>query len=158
MGNLINPLLKTTVHSDWIDYNGHMNDSAYALVFSKAVDQFMDDLGIDPEFRETQQYSIYTLETHLVYLKEAHLNQELHISLQLLDYDTKRLHVFFTMEDEDGHRLATSEQMLMGMDMANGRAASFPPAIQSKIDTLGKDHQILLKPEEAGRRIGIRRK
>jgi acyl-CoA thioester hydrolase len=153
-----NPLLQTTVCDDWIDYNGHMNDSAYALVFSKAVDQLMDDLGIDDQFRDTHQYSIYTLETHLLYVKEAHLGQELHIHLQLLDYDSKRLHVFFTMQDTQGNRLATSEQMLMGMDMATGRPAPFPPSIQNQVNTLGNDHQSLPKPEEAGRKIGIRRK
>ena len=31
------PVLETTVVSDWVDYNGHMNDAAYAIVFSRSV-------------------------------------------------------------------------------------------------------------------------
>jgi acyl-CoA thioester hydrolase len=31
-------LYETRVSSEWVDYNGHMNDAAYAKVFSLAVD------------------------------------------------------------------------------------------------------------------------
>jgi acyl-CoA thioester hydrolase len=158
MSHIKNPLLQDSVRSEWIDYNGHMTDSAYAIVFSIAVDQLMVELGIDTDFREKYQYSIYTLETHLCYLAEAHEGQELQVSIQLVDYDTKRLHVFFAMENGKGERLATSEQMLMGMDMNEGRPTPFPAEIQSRVENLGKAHETLPKPEQTGRKIGIRRK
>ncbi|MCM3570290.1 thioesterase family protein [Neobacillus mesonae] len=158
MSQIENPLLTETVRKEWIDYNGHMNDSAYAIVFSMAVDQLMVELGIDGVFREKNQYSIYTLETHLCYLQEAHEDQKLRVIIQLLDYDTKRMHVFFTMENDNGERLATSEQMLMGMDMENSRPSPFPSDIQAKIEKLGELYQDCPKPNEAGRKIGIRKK
>ena len=158
MSKIESPLLTVTVGPDWIDYNGHMNDSAYAVVFSMAVDQLMVNLGIDEAFRERMRYSIYTLETHLCYLQEAHKDQVLQVDLQLLDYDSKRLHVFFTLKNEQGDRLATSEQMLMGMDTESGRPAPFPAAIATTIDEFGQAHQHLEKPNEAGRKIGIHRK
>jgi acyl-CoA thioester hydrolase len=158
MSQFINPLLKETVRSEWIDYNGHMTDAAYATVFSFAVDQLMVELGIDADFRDQHQYSIYTLETHLCYLDEAHEGQDLRVTVQLLDYDMKRLHVFFVMENNNGDILATSEQMLMGMDMNEGRPAPFPSEIQSLVKALGNAHENLPKSEKAGRKIGIRRK
>jgi acyl-CoA thioester hydrolase len=158
MSHVKNPLLKDIVRSEWIDYNGHMTDSAYAAVFSIAVDQLMIELGIDADFRDKYHYSIYTLETHLCYLAEAHEGQDLYVNIQLVDYDTKRLHVFFVMENDKGDHLATSEQMLMGMDMNEGRPAPFPTEIQSRVETLGKAHANLPKPDHSGRKIGIRRK
>jgi len=152
------PLLSEAVLEDWIDYNGHMTDSAYAIVFSRAVDQLMIELGINEAFREKEQYSIYTLETHLCYLAEAHKGQELYVSLHLLDHDSKRLHVFFTMENKAGEKLATSEQMLMGMDMATGRPAPFPEVIQSEVDLLAESQRDTPIPPQAGRKIGIIRK
>ena len=128
-----------------------MNDSAYAVVFSMAVDQLMVDLGIDEEFRERMKDSIYTLETHLCYLQEAHKDQVLHVDFQLLDYDSKRLHVFFTMKNEKGERLATSEQMLMGMDIESGRPAPFPtklPQPSMNSDKHNKTWKNRMKPEE----------
>ncbi|MBS4192415.1 thioesterase family protein [Bacillus sp. FJAT-49705] len=155
MSQIENYLLIDTVRGEWIDYNGHMTDSAYSKVFSMAVDQLMVELGIGEDFRENEQYSIYTLETHLCYLKEAHDGQELRITMQLLDYDGKRIHVFFTMENNTGERLATSEQMLMGMDMKTGRPSPFPSNILAHIKNLGKKHQALPTPNEAGRKVGI---
>ncbi|MGA5662236.1 thioesterase family protein [Bacillus bombysepticus] len=158
MPQIKNPLLKKSVQKVWIDYNGHMTDAAYAIVFSMAVDQFMIALGINADFRDKYQYSIYTLETHLCYLAEAHEGQSLQVKVQLLDYDTKRLHAFFTMENEKEDSLATSEQMLIGIDMNTGRPAPFPREIHTRIENLGALHNNLEKPKQTGRTIGIRRK
>ncbi|WP_085524190.1 thioesterase family protein [Tuberibacillus sp. Marseille-P3662] len=151
-------LMKTAVRPDWVDYNGHMNDAAYAQVFSLAVDQLMDNLGMNETFRSEQQYSMFTLETHVCYLDEAHEDQNLLVTMQLLDDDAKRLHVFFTMTDEGGGKLATSEQMLMGMDMHTGRPSPFPEMIQNQIQQINHEQSTYSLPKEAGRTIGIKKR
>ncbi|MGG3571166.1 thioesterase family protein [Bacillus gobiensis] len=145
------------VREEWVDYNGHMNDAAYAAVFSYAVDSFMDTIGLDEESRHSLSYTIFTLETHLCYLKEAHKNEPLHVSVQLLDDDAKRLHVFFTMKNESGEQLATSEQMLMGMSTSEGRPVPFPESVSQHIQELRQEHEHLEIPNQVGRKIGIRR-
>ncbi|QQK80474.1 thioesterase family protein [Salicibibacter cibi] len=157
MPQIDRPLLESKVQSDWIDYNGHMYDAAYAHVFSLAVDRFMTAIGIDSDFRDKQHYTIYTLETHLRYLKEAYAGQEINVTVQVLDYDKKRLHVFFVMENKEGERLATSEQMLMGINMKERRSAPFPDTIVKSIIDLAKAHEGTSIPDEAGQTIGIRR-
>ncbi|WP_257350838.1 thioesterase family protein [Pseudalkalibacillus decolorationis] len=152
------PLLEGRVRSEWVDYNGHMNDAEYARVFSMAVDRLIEDIGIDEAYRNHYQYSMYTLETHLCYLAEAHEDQLIRIQVQLLDHDSKRLHLFFVMENNEGESLATSEQMLMGMDMKEGRPAPFPEAIEEKVSELAKANEGVPIPDQAGRKIGIRRK
>lgn len=153
-----NVLWKGPVRPDWVDYNGHMNDAAYAQVFSTAVDELMVKLGIDSEFRNKHHYSIYTLETHLIYLDEAREGQELSVTIQLLDHDQKRLHVFFEMNDKENHRIATSEQMLMGMDTEEGRPTPFPAAVADAVTQLAASQEEMMAPGEAGRTIGIRKK
>ncbi|PWA04991.1 3-hydroxyacyl-CoA dehydrogenase [Pueribacillus theae] len=135
-----------------------MNDSEYARVFSIGVDRVMKTIGITDEFRENEQYTIYTLETHLCYLQETMEGNPLRITFQLLDHDEKRLHVFFVMEDKGGNRLATSEQMLMGIDLKERRPAPFPPVIMKKIKAIAEEDKKIERPKEAGRVIGIRRK
>jgi acyl-CoA thioester hydrolase len=105
-----------------------------------------------------EQYTIFTLETHICYLREANLDEPLTVHLQLLDYDEKRLHVFLVMKNAQGDRVATSEQMLMGMDVAAGRPGIFPDAIMSEIVTVARDQKTMDQPREVGRMIGIRRK
>ncbi|MGB8000943.1 MAG: thioesterase family protein [Anaerobacillus sp.] len=148
---------KDHVHSDWVDYNGHMNDAAYAIAFSHAVDHFMNDIGLHEKARETFAYTIFTLENHICYLKEAHEKEDIYLSIQLIDHDTKRLHVFFKMKNKNDDLLATSEQMLMGMDTGEGRPAPFPELVSIEIGKLREAHEHLDQPKQVGRQIGIRR-
>ncbi len=145
------------VRSEWVDYNGHMNDSSYAKVFSLTVDSFMDYIGLDAKARENYNYTIFTLETHLCYLKEAHEDESLHVSIQLLNIDAKRMHVFFEMKNADGNLIATSEQMLMGMDTNQEKPAHFPAAVGASIEAMWKIHDHMDAPKQVGRIIGIKR-
>lgn len=151
-------MYKDHVRAEWVDYNGHMNDAEYARVFSLAVDAFMDFIQLDAAGRERFNYTIFTLETHLCYLKEANENEALQVTAQLIDVDEKRLHIFFTLTDSTGDLVATSEQMLMGMDSQEGRPAPFPAPVQSIIDEIWKEDESKETPKQVGRLIGIRRK
>lgn len=146
------------VRADWVDYNGHMNDAEYARVFSLSVEAFMDFIGLDAAGREKHQYTIFTLETHLCYLLEASEGEALQVTAQLLDVDEKRMHLFFTLANKEGELVATSEQMLMGMDTTENRPASFPSPVQTVIDDIWANDETKETPKQAGRTIGIRRK
>ncbi|QBP40257.1 thioesterase family protein [Paenisporosarcina antarctica] len=145
------------VISEYVDYNGHMNDAAYAKIFSLAADNFIDFIGLDAESRATQNYTIFTLESHICYLQEARENEKLLTNVQLLDSDVKRLHLFFTMSKASGEVIATSEQMLMGINTKQGKPAPFPESVKASIEELRATHKELATPKQAGRKIGINR-
>lgn len=149
-------ILETRVAPAWVDYNGHMNDAEYARVFSLAVEALMDKIGLDAEGRSRHGYTIYTLETHLCYRREAHQDQPLAVAVTLLDRDAKRLHAFFELFDEERNLLATSEQMLMGMNRQSGRPDAFPAPVAEALADL-PHAEAGAWPELAGRTIGIRR-
>jgi len=149
-------ILESRVAPDWVDYNGHMNDAEYARVFSLALEELIDHIGLDAAGRDRHGYTIYTLETHLCYRREAHEGQPLSVAVTLLDRDAKRLHVFLELNDEEGNLLATSEQMLMGMNQQSGRPAPFPAEVEAVIATLPHAAPDAW-PTLAGRTIGIRR-
>lgn len=150
-------ILTTAVAAEWVDYNGHMNDAAYALVFSQAVDALMATIGLDDAGRERHAYTLYTLETHLCYRREAYRDQPLTVEVVLIDRDAKRLHAFFSMLDAKGECLATSEQMLMGIATDSARPGPFPEPVAAHIVGLplcgDEDRPVL-----AGRRIAIPRR
>lgn len=149
-------LLEPRVRPEWVDYNGHMNDAEYARVFSLAVEALMDRIGLDEAGRARHGYTLYTLETHLCYRREAHEGQPLSVEVTVLARDAKRLHVFFELLDVEGNLLATSEQMLMGIDSKAGRPAPFPAPVEAAIGTLPHAARDAW-PALAGRTIGIRR-
>ena len=66
---------KTHVNEAWVDHNGHMNDAEYNRVFSDATDAWLAFLGLDVQTIETLDYTVFTLENHVMYLKEIKVNE-----------------------------------------------------------------------------------
>ena len=151
-------IYETTVHSGWLDHNGHMNDAAYAKVFSIAGGKLIDLIGLNAAARSKYDYTMFTLEHHICYLKEVHERETLLTTVQLLDYDMKRLHLFFTMKNGAGDTVATSEQMLMGIDSVQRKSAPFPEFVAQTVEKIWEVHKGLAVPKQAGSRIGINRK
>jgi acyl-CoA thioester hydrolase len=146
------------VQPDWIDYNGHMNDACYVLVFSRAIDDFMLQIGLDDAFCTEQQVSIYTLQSMVHYLQEVSLGEPLRVSAQLLESDAKKLRVFFTMRHgESGETLAAMETLLLHMDMSTHRAAPMLADTAARVEALQQHQREIAWPALAGRSIALTR-
>ncbi len=147
------------VRPEWVDYNGHMHEAYYVLVFGNATDAFYDHIGMDAAYRERSRTSVYTLEAHVNFLDEVGEATPLAIATQLLGLDDKRLHLFHTMRrGDDGRLIATYELMALHVDMAGPRAAPFAAAIMARLRDIEAQHAGLPAPEQAGRSIGLRAK
>ena len=103
-------------------------------------------------------HSLFTVQTMIFNLAEAHLGDTLDLALQLIDADDKRLHIFHTMHHgETGELLATGEQMLVHVDMNAGKSAPMPPELHRRVHAVLAAHSGLERPAQVGRSIGIRR-
>ena len=150
-------LHQTRVSSAWVDYNGHMSESCYLLVFGDNSDAFFRFIGIDEDYR-AGGCSLYTVETHLHHRREVSAGEPLALSLQLLDHDRKRVHLFQEMtHGESGVVLATAEQMLVHVDVAAGRSADLPGHLTERLDAIKHAHSVLPVPEVVGKPMGINR-
>ena len=162
---MVGELLKVfegTVLDSWVDFNGHMADAYYGVVFSEAITRFMDTIGMDSAYRRRTNNTIYTLETRIVFLHECKVGQPFSVLLQLLDLDTKRFHVFVKMIDESsGRDVAWSEQLLLHthQDPSIGpKSSAFDAEVQSRLQEVREKHRAIVVPEWVGGRVGIRRK
>ncbi len=72
-------LYRVSVKPEWIDYNGHMNEAYYVLVFGLTTDAFLDLIGMDAAYRERTHTSLYTVEGHIAYLQEVPLGTSLRV-------------------------------------------------------------------------------
>ncbi len=149
-------LYRTTVKPEWLDYNGHMNEAYYVLVFSHATDAFMDYAGQDETYRACSNCSIYTLETHVMYLREVSEGEEVRVETRLLEHDAKRYRLFHGMYRSNGDDLlATGEHMLLHVDMAGPKSVPFPQDIAERLAAIRAAHADLPVPEQAGRAIAL---
>lgn len=146
----------TRIRPDWVDYNGHLRDAFYLLIFSYATDALMDTLGLDTDNRDASGHSLFTLELHLNYLHEVKLDAEVQVRTQLIAHDAKRLHLYHSLYGVDEDReLAGNEQMLLHVDLAGPHAAPFTAATLEKLTTISAEQAELPKPALLGRVIGL---
>ncbi len=149
-------LFETRVAPEWIDYNGHMTESRYLQVFADSSDALLLFLGIDEAYHR-RRGSYFTVETHLMHLKEVKALEPIHTTTQILSADDKRLHVFQTMvHSPTGDVLATAEQMLLHVDTEAKKAAPAEPAVLERLHALAAKHADLERPPTAGRAVGQR--
>ena len=155
------PVLEATVVSEWVDYNGHMNDAAYALVFSRAGDALTDRLGLNAATRKHTRQSLFTLQIMLHYFKEAKEGDALAVSCHLLEHDDKRMRVWLDMTlGASGEPVAASEQLLISVAQGDGKphAADWSFETKAALDALGKLHSALPHPPQAGAGVSMKRK
>ena len=146
----------TPILEEWVDYNGHLRDAFYLLIFSYATDALMDRLGLDSQNREASGHSLFTLEVHLNYLHEVKLGAQVEVRTQLIGHDKKRLHVYHSLHRVgEARELAGNEQMLLHVDLAGPRSAPFSEAVAQRLAMLSAEQADLPRPALLGRVIGL---
>ncbi|MEB0048599.1 MULTISPECIES: thioesterase family protein [unclassified Pseudomonas] len=147
---------QTTIIPEWVDYNGHLRDAFYLLIFSYATDALMDRLGLDSSNREASGHSLFTLELHLNYLHEVKLDAEVEVHTQIIAHDQKRLHLYHSLHGVGADKeLAGNEQMLLHVDLAGPRSAPFSEKTLSALQVIVGDQADLPAPELIGRVIAL---
>ncbi|KPD25378.1 L-carnitine dehydrogenase [Pseudomonas paraeruginosa] len=150
------PEHETPVLPEWVDYNGHLRDAFYLLVFSYATDALMAHIGLDSQNREASGHSLFTLECHLNFLHEVKEGARVEVRTQLLGHDRKRLHVHHALYlPGSGQALALSEQMLLHVSLDGPRSVPFEGEVLARVEALAEAHRALPVPEGVGRVIGL---
>ena len=144
------------VAPDWIDYNGHLNMAYYNVLFDRAVDEVYELIGCGLPYLERTQHSTLTAEVHVRYLRELHAGDPVRVTFQLLDFDAKRMHYFEQLfHAEQDWLSATSENMVLHVDMAAKKVAPFPDFIAARLQRMKTAHAHLPVPDGAGRCIAM---
>ncbi|MBL1099464.1 thioesterase family protein [Streptomyces coffeae] len=145
------PDYQQTVRPEWIDYNGHMSEAFYVLVFGHSTDEMMVETGLDSSYRAKTGYSLYTVESHIRYLREVEEGAELTIRTRVLGVDEKKVRFSHEMHvgEPDGAPVATTELLAVHTDQKQGHAAPFPDEVRERLSAL-----VEKAPEWAGQAIG----
>ncbi|MFI7012395.1 thioesterase family protein [Streptomyces sp. NPDC050145] len=135
------PLLHSTVRPEWIDYNGHMSEAFYVLVFGHATDALMIETGLHSGYRESTGCSLYTVESHLRYLRDVPEGAHLAVRTRVLGAAGRKArftHEMYVVDDAEGEPeadaepVATTELMAVHVDQAAGRAVPLPDAVLAR--------------------------
>lgn len=148
-------LYSDVVRLEWIDYNQHMSEGFYGVAFGYTTDAFMDFVGMDEAYRLRSKATIYTVESHTLFLRELKVGTRLSFITQVLGFDVKRIHIFHQMlHADEGYVASTMEAMLLHVN-AEPRTVPMPPQILNKVEAIYQAHTALAYPSQAGRRISL---
>ena len=137
------------VRPEWIDYNGHLNEGYYVVVFGHATDAVMVRLGMTPDYLADTRTSLYTVEAHVRYLAEVPPDALLSVRSSVIGVTGKLLWLWHEMWAE-GRLRATEEVLMVHVDTAAGRASPFPDDLRARAEAL-----LVPPPEHASRRIAV---
>ena len=148
-----------TVLREWIDYNGHMNVAYYTLAFDKALDFFFEDvLNIGPSFVEKNEEGPFALKASYNYFSELLESESFFVDISILDFDSKRVHVFGEMRKDTSLELsAVFETVLMNMDLSARKVKQYPDRVL-ELFKLFKSSLVQDKiPLEIGKKITLKK-
>ena len=140
-------VIQRVIPIDWTDYNGHMNDSRYAQVFSEAADAIMVTVGADEAYVASGM-SYFTVDMQTSYLDECHAGDAINVRTKIVEGAGKKLRLKLAMHHQDGRLLSTCEMLLIHVDL-NTRKSCVPRAdIAKNLADVVAQHELLANPFE----------
>jgi acyl-CoA thioester hydrolase len=155
------PFVSSTmrVEPGWVDYNGHLNMAYYHVLFDRAVDEAFELIGLGPDYLREHNASTFAAEIHTLYRRELKAADTVRVTLQLVDFDEKRMHHYLEMRHAvEGWVAATCENLSLHVDMGTRKVAPFKSRILDNLAVMQAAHGRLARPEALGRVIGIPRR
>jgi acyl-CoA thioester hydrolase len=150
---------EVAIEKDWVDYNGHLNQAFYGVIFDRAIDEALMPLGLGPDYIRERNCSYMTVESHTCFIRELMQTDPVRVVGRILDLDEKRMHMFCEMRHaRDGWLAATVEYMFLHVDMGLRRTSPWTPDLRARLEAAKATCSALPWPERAGRRIAIPRK
>ncbi len=116
----------------WLDQYGHLNEAYYLVPFSNATWAFQNKYGIGEAFFDATGGALYTVESHLRYLREVRAPATIEIDTYALQCDAKRLHIAHSMT-VDGIERATFECIGVHVDSSAGKTEPWPASIHQAL-------------------------
>ena len=145
------------VEPAWIDYNGHLNMAFYNVLIDRAVDEAFELVGLGQDYASERKASYFTAEAHVRYLREIGVGTPVRVSIQLLDFDDKRIHFYGELHHaSESWVSATSEQLALHVDLGSRRVTPWPDDILRRLAAMKAAHAALPVPEAIGRKIGLK--
>jgi YbgC/YbaW family acyl-CoA thioester hydrolase len=109
-----NPIYEVIIRESHMDTFGHMNNSAYLILFEEARWDFITRNGYGLKKVQELQQGPIVLELSIKFRKEITLREKVKITLELLDYKGKISHFRQEMIKEDGS-VATELTLTFGL-------------------------------------------
>ena len=146
------------VLKSWIDYNGHMNVAYYTMAIDNSIDYFLEEiLGIGETHAKTNDQGPFVVQANFNYLNEMVHKQKFFVQCSLINFDTKKMHLFLELISSDNNQImAYSEQLLLNVNLKKRKTENYSKWVVKRLKQLKNDHKNIQFPENIGLSIKIK--
>jgi acyl-CoA thioester hydrolase len=138
---------RKVVPPEWLDGNNHMNVMWYTHLFSYGLGEVFRRVGLTKDYFETHQAGTFALESHVRYLKEVRVGQQVTVRTRVVGRSEKRFHFLHLMTNDETQVLAAvSEVVGTHVDLRTRRSSPFSPEVAAAFDHLLAEHSQLPWP------------
>lgn len=137
----------------WLDAYGHLNEAYYLVPMTNTTWKFQDHFGIGVDYFEQTGCALYTVETHLRYVKEVRSPANIEIESMVLGSDAKKIWFAHSMI-VDGKLCATAEFMTLHYNTRENCTAPLPDRVQEALEQA----KVSERPDWVGRQISLVKK
>ncbi len=151
-------LFRTTVRPQWIDEYEHVNIAHYLTICDHSNWAFWNWInGPEGTIEERQGHEYIIVENHVHYLDELALASPIHVTTQLLAFDSKRYVLFHRVYKSETDTLAaTNEVKCLAFNLAERRSETWRPFVAKRLESIDEAHGGLDQPSQAGRGIALK--
>ena len=149
---------RTSVRPEWIDYNGHMQDCYYGLIFSLAADEVQEALGVGARYRKATGCTVYLVEDHKVFLREVKEGAEVTVEARVIGWDAKRFHLHKQMF-EGGDLVCVGEYMELHVNqLPKPHAEPMPKEVLARLERACLSEEVVAALPHRARAISLTRR
>ncbi|MDE0310379.1 MAG: thioesterase family protein [Acidiferrobacterales bacterium] len=140
------------LQDSWLDAYGHLNEAYYLVPFTNTTWIMQDHFGIGVDYFERTGCALYTVETHLRYLKEVRKPANIEVETIILGSDAKKIWFAHLMRVAE-KLCATAEFMILHYSTRENKTIPLPQEVQAMLSAAEIDS----RPDWVGRRISMAR-
>ena len=144
------------IPADWMDYNGHMNESRYLECFSKSTDIFLERCGCNSDYIASGR-SFFTVETNMRHFGEVKAGDQVTCNTICLRGGGKKLHLHHSMLRNGEDLVAEAEHLLIHVDLETRKSSEPLPSVATILGSICDTHGSAALPNLRSPRLSFER-
>ncbi|MBC7629877.1 thioesterase family protein [Aeromicrobium sp.] len=147
------------VEPEFIDENGHMNIGDYFRLGSWAMWKNTQAAGVDREYVDELQLTLFTAEQHIRYYSELRLGDRFTVHSRILERSARVVHgMSFIVDQETSSLACTLEATLVHVSTATRRTVDISDEVASALDVMIAESDALGWAAPVCGAMGVRRR
>ncbi len=131
--------IRVAEHPEWIDYNGHVTDAAYAAIAAVANEQALEAIGLSEAYRLETGRALYTARLEIDFRSEIGTDAELDVASTVASIGRTSVVMTTRIRQSGEPPSAETRHVYVHVDGPSGDTVELSADQRSGLETLTRD-------------------